>query len=628
MAHNPDNNNGSDPNFVTDPPLPPDPDFIPNPHYDPRYDNIHFDPRYDRAPEPPEARRAEDAWQLYADPEQHVDQMLELRAVQAQLNVLTRNYEILARTHEHLVDYYAEATGDLSAAMRRIARLQRDLSEARGETVATRVIPMFHHTSPADVPESAQMHMSFNGLGVQEAHGESGLRVNYENSSNKWLSPSFSLSLLLSIALFLDSWLLLGMADETDSDSDNEGLAQTFEPPSQTATREELYNVVKDLQLTTGRLMVENRDLCAQVSALKASGKKPVEKGRNPLNYQAVIITLGKKFGFMHEPWINLAAFTVLPPNPPPEGTPEAIEEIFKPPDLYLQHVTSSLYGHVPSKYHELLDSEKFTGFGEDLSLLKQLPALRCMLFGAASIKNKGTGRPQAGTLGYKWKLGELTVGSLCFTLIVVLRIISEVDAVFEATGKISKIPFQAYFYKYKKMLLKNAKTPGVRNILNTWNKIVFAGVSTVTATVTSINGDGADDDLDEVAMEAEFAAAMEEMTLGNDDDDDHDLGNEDGGLSGNSDDGDARIVQPAGVIPGSGQSVQAAPNDEGNNLGLQGPPGRDEGHGQEGRVGAQVAVQGRRRGRKAAAAVVQVEADEPPAAGPVQRKTRARTTK
>ncbi|KAJ7500380.1 hypothetical protein B0H11DRAFT_2225378 [Mycena galericulata] len=482
------------------------------------------------------------------------------------------------------------------------------------------------------------------------------------------------------------------MADEIDSDSDNEGLARTFEPPSQTAKREELYNVIKDLQLTTGRLMVENRDLRAQVSVLTASGKKPVEKGRNPLNYQAVIILLGKKFAFMHEPWISLVAFTVFPPDPPPEGTPEAIEAMFKSPDLYLKHVTSSLYGHVPSKYHELLDSEKFPGFGEDfikhlnagrssaVNLLKsQLPqiltdfkltnakdsllyhpgdnkslpptayppifypnlkkntqtlllnealpmALRCMLFGTASIKNKGTGKPQAGTLGYKWRLEELTVGSLCFTLIVVLRIISEVDAVFEATGKISKIPFQAYFYKYKKMLLKNAKTPGVRNILKTWNKIVFAGVSTVTATSMSMNGDGADDDLDEAAMEAEFAAAMEEMTLGNDDNNDHDLGNEDGGLSGNSDDGDTRIVQPAGVIPGSGQSVQAAPIDERNNLELQGPPGRDEGHGQEGRVGARAAVQDRRRGRKAAAAVVQAEVDEPPVAGPVQRETRART--
>ncbi|KAJ7736593.1 hypothetical protein DFH07DRAFT_966827 [Mycena maculata] len=459
MAHNPDNNNnnGSDPNFITDPPLVPDPDFIPNPHYDPRYDNIHFDPRYDRAPEPHEARRGEDAWQDYADPEQrvlsgewqtlwrlaetpahilhrtntahvllhhqHVEQQLELRAVQARLDALTRNYEILARTHERLVDYYVEATGDLSAAMRRIARLQRDLSEAR-------------------------------------------------------------------------------------------------------------------------------------------------------------------------------------------EGTPEAIEAMFKSPDLYLKHVTSSLYGHVPSKYHELLDAEKFSGFGEDFikhlnagrssavnSLKSQLPqiltdfkltnakdsllyhpgenkslpptayppifypnlkkntqtlllnealpmALRCMLFGAASIRNKGAGKPQAGTLGYKWRLEGLTVGSLCFTLIVVLRIISEVDTVFEATGKISKIPFQAYFYKYKKMLLKNAQTPGVRNILKTWNKIVFAGVLTVTATATSINGDGVDDDLDEAAMEAEFAVAMEGMTLGNDEDNDYDLGDEDGGLSGNDGDGEHRTTE------------------------------------------------------------------------------------
>lgn len=42
------------------------------------------------------------------------------------------------------------------------------------------------------------------------------------------------------------------------------------------------------------------------------------------------------------------------------------------------------------------------------------------MLFGSASIKALGKAKPQAGTLGYIWQLEGLTIGSICFTLIVV----------------------------------------------------------------------------------------------------------------------------------------------------------------------------------------------------------------
>ncbi|KAJ7742493.1 hypothetical protein DFH07DRAFT_777728 [Mycena maculata] len=490
------------PDFVTHPPLVPDPDFTPNRHIDPRYDNPHLDPRYDSPPEPQPARREEDELHYYTEP-------------------------------EHLMPSYTK------------------IMFSRGQN-----------------------------------------------------SELFKVNLRLSFAIIIHSPVLTKANDTDDSDSENEGLVRTFEPPSETATREELY---ADLQLTVGRLMVENRTLRSEVAALKGSGKKVAAKGRNPLNYQDDIIMLGKKFGFIHEPWISLQVFTVFPPSPPPQDSPADIEAMFKSPDLYTQYLTCCLYTHVSSKYHDLVDSEKFSQFGKDfikylnagrssavnslksqltqilsefkitnnkdallyhpdddkshpptayppifyrnskknpqtLLLNEALPmALRCMLFGAASIKNQGTGKPQAGTLGYKWKLTSLTIGCL-------LRLISDVDLVFEATGKISKIPFQVYFHKYKKMLLKNAKTPGVRNILKTWDKIVFAGVMTTAVAVNDV----ADDSLDEAAMEAEFAAAMEEMTIEDIHTKDHggdsDNVQSDGANPVATDEGTAELPAPRGV--------------------------------------------------------------------------------
>ncbi|KAJ7471602.1 hypothetical protein B0H11DRAFT_2196075 [Mycena galericulata] len=406
------------------------------------------------------------------------------------------------------------------------------------------------------------------------------------------------------------------MADTNDSESDagsDSGVARTFDLPSQNATREELYEVcifqltfnatdrkmvtqvIKNLQLNSARLVVENRDLLLKVAALKASGKKRKPEEENPMAYLDVIILLGKKFGFMHEPWISPAVFAPPPLNPPPQGTAAEIEAMFKSQKLYLQYVTSTLYAHVPSKYHELVDSSTFPGFGENFmkhlnagrssavnSLKTHLPqifadfkianekkvllyhpgddtslsptayppifypnlkknaqtvllnealpmALRCMLFGSASIKNRGTEKPQAGTLAYRWQLDGLSVGSICFTLTVLLRVISEVDAVFESTGKVSKIPYQIYFHKYKKMLMKNAGSPGVRNILKVWTKIVFKGATTI---VSMDEDTEADDDLADAAMEAEFAAAMEGMNISDGPDDDFDFGEGDPGIN------------------------------------------------------------------------------------------------
>ncbi|KAJ7263193.1 hypothetical protein B0H12DRAFT_1231025 [Mycena haematopus] len=361
-------------------------------------------------------------------------------------------------------------------------------------------------------------------------------------------------------------WILPRMPHENDSDSGPEdGLLRTFDLPPQTASKEELLNALRNAQLEMGRLVVENRDLKAKL-VVSESGtgrrRKPMLAELNPDGYLEVVVSLGKQFGYMEEPWVHPAVFADRPvEGAPPHESAEEIDELFKSPKLYQQFLTSCLYDHVLAQFHHLIDSAKYPAFSENFlkhlnagrssaantlksnmarilaeceikdnaaTLLyhpgedtKGLPssyppifypglkkdiktrllnpmlptALRCMLFGAASIA-KGS-RPLTTTYGYIWKVTGLTIGSICFTLIVIIRVLSGKDTTFEEKGKISGIPYLTYFRTYKKLLMKTAATPGVRNILKFWSRIVFAGVEAAPR-----------------KQHAAFAAAMEAMTV------------------------------------------------------------------------------------------------------------------
>ncbi|KAJ6583082.1 hypothetical protein DFH09DRAFT_1437861 [Mycena vulgaris] len=326
------------------------------------------------------------------------------------------------------------------------------------------------------------------------------------------------------------------MADMNTSDNEDGALLRTLNMPPPNASVLELREALKNTQLEMGRLAVENRELRVKLSALgERKGKKQRSEAANPHGYLAVVKDLGKKFGFIEEPWITQAAFASRPPDrPPTHGTPTQIDVMFKSSKSYLQYLTSCLYDHVPVKYHELIDSSAFPDFVDNLPFSSTPPvfyrglrkntetmllnpvlpmAMRCMLFGAASLRDKGMAKPLSNTLGYIWQLDGLTISSICVTLIIIMRILSGVDANFEEKGKISGIPYLTYFHQYKKMLMKNAATPGVRNILRFWTKIVFQSASTSIA----MDDEVVDDGEAEAAAEAEFAAAMEGMTLGDD---------------------------------------------------------------------------------------------------------------
>ncbi|KAJ7713254.1 hypothetical protein B0H16DRAFT_1478810 [Mycena metata] len=348
------------------------------------------------------------------------------------------------------------------------------------------------------------------------------------------------------------------------------------------------YNAIvapalKNAQLEMGRLVVENRGLRSKLAVFEQTNKKQQNtKGPDVHGYLGGIKALGKKFGFMQEPWITLAVFTAAPANgPPPHATPQEIEVMFKTPKLYAQYLTCAIYDHVPHKYHDLVDWTSFPNFGNNFvkylnagrssavnTLKANLPkilaecditsnkgdllyhpgedrngppsayppifytaqkknvqtqllnpvlpmALRCMIFGPASIADKGNVKPLSTTLGYLWQLPTegLTIGSICFTLTALISVLSGVDAQFEEKGKTSGIPFQTYFRGYKKLLMKTAETPGVRNILKVWTTAVFKKV----AAAKLLDEPAIPNDEAEAAAEAEFAAAMEGMTLGED---------------------------------------------------------------------------------------------------------------
>ncbi|KAF8143563.1 hypothetical protein K438DRAFT_1993781 [Mycena galopus ATCC 62051] len=362
------------------------------------------------------------------------------------------------------------------------------------------------------------------------------------------------------------------------ADTEVDDVLRTFETPPQNATKDELLKALKDTQLKLAQAEVDLRAKDQLIDELQRTGNKSKAAAENPGNYLGIIIPLGKKFGFMQEPWISPALFSDCPEEVP-HATPEEVDAMFKNPKSYLQYLTTVLYEHVPEKHHDLLSDfpqfqDNFTkhlnaGRSSVISTLKarldniltlngistdrqtllyhpgqdtSLPpssyppvfygglkkdakmlmlnkvgpmSLRCMIFGPSSIKNDGKGKPATNTVGYMWKLDHegLTFGSIAFTLVALLFLLSGAEEDFQEKGKVSKIPFQTYFRAYKCRLMKNADSVGVRKIKRFWTKIAFAGVATVDA----LEDEGLKSDGD-AESDAEFAAAMEAMSMDVDD--------------------------------------------------------------------------------------------------------------
>ncbi|KAJ7225077.1 hypothetical protein C8J57DRAFT_1481845 [Mycena rebaudengoi] len=369
------------------------------------------------------------------------------------------------------------------------------------------------------------------------------------------------------------------MASDTESQNGNsdsesgpglaERLAASFDQPGNNATLADLREALRKSQLEAAQLMIEKKALQRQLAthAARKNGRKKDQgplSGPDMLGYHAVIISLGKSFGVMHEPWIGLSTFCAT--KTPPETTAKAI---FDDPVLYSKQLSAQIYLHVPQKFHELIDSSKFSYFGQNFikqlnagrstavhTLKRCLPAilrlagikapddlrdllyfpgddrtkkckglppilypalkkdstklfknrilplaLRCVLYGPTSLDDNATKKPSNSTL---------------------IFVLSGREEKFEENSKLSGIPFQKYFRQYKKLLaVTHEERPAVgRQILKFWNSIVFAGVSSVIQDVVIPDED----------EDAEFAEAFEGLDIDDSDEDNPVNGGEDDG--------------------------------------------------------------------------------------------------
>jgi hypothetical protein len=89
-------------------------------------------------------------------------------------------------------------------------------------------------------------------------------------------------------------------------------------------------------------------------------------------------------------------------------------------------------------------------------------------------------------------------------------RFVLSADKQFAPTGTISKVSWEGDYRTYRQLLATNRQTRATENIFRTFKKIVFAGVSTTTAT--------GNDDVDGEDLADDINAAMRALALGEDD--------------------------------------------------------------------------------------------------------------
>ncbi|KAJ7934541.1 hypothetical protein B0H13DRAFT_1855139 [Mycena leptocephala] len=103
----------------------------------------------------------------------------------------------------------------------------------------------------------------------------------------------------------------------------------------------------------------------------------PTIKGENHDNYFKFIVSWGKSFALLHDPWVDGTAFSkkVAPPLAP-------ASDIFKAhplSPLYQEYLTATIHKNIPEKFHRLIDASEYSDFSE-ISFIIQMPnAPRCL---------------------------------------------------------------------------------------------------------------------------------------------------------------------------------------------------------------------------------------------------------
>ncbi|KAJ7449132.1 hypothetical protein B0H11DRAFT_2332736 [Mycena galericulata] len=147
-----------------------------------------------------------------------------------------------------------------------------------------------------------------------------------------------------------------------ENNDENLVTARNYEIPIQTATREQLLQMLKDKQTHLGAASKKIKTLEATAAKAQASvpGRKraaktkPSFKGEDVLGYASHIIKLGKSFGLLHYPWTDRTVFG--PKIPFPLALPGEIWKPNPPSPLFGDYLTASLYKHIPVQFHELVN--------------------------------------------------------------------------------------------------------------------------------------------------------------------------------------------------------------------------------------------------------------------------------
>ncbi|KAJ6520584.1 hypothetical protein DFH09DRAFT_1287453 [Mycena vulgaris] len=476
------------------------------------------------------------------------------------LDVCAQKYKKLIKDHKTLLANHSELQSRLQELYKAYLSLQastvtawQDARKSFEGVDGPSIIPVLHlGIIPADIPEPSQ---SGNLLPPNRDRPPSFLKTDNLLTMSEYVEPD----------------------SETESDS-GRTHTRTFQIPDQNASPAELravelnllltlhaherYQALKEMQTMLNAALQENKSLQGKVDQHEASkpGRKSNKsksggtmKGPNIDNHHSRLLNWGKSFAVLHDPWVKSVIFTekVNPPLAPPA-------DIFKTGStLYTQHLTATLYDHIPEDAHKFVNAAKFSDFADNFirqsnqqrsqavllvkdrlpTLLLQekiidqinpaslrclldasklfmskIPALmlRCILFGKASLENNGTRKPAGSTVGTMWQVVKLTPGSMAFVCTAVIFSIywmmTDGKEDFDEIGQVSKISFRQLFLRFKLVLTAKAESTGIKKAVRFWHQIVFHGIPTgMSAEYTPT----AEDD-----FEAEFEEAMAGLDL------------------------------------------------------------------------------------------------------------------
>ncbi|KAJ7784725.1 hypothetical protein B0H16DRAFT_1784783 [Mycena metata] len=164
------------------------------------------------------------------------------------------------------------------------------------------------------------------------------------------------------------------MSDDNDN-SDTDTGDRVFNIPDQNATPRTLRRAVGDAQKLLGDVLLQNKQLQAEIN--QAAANKPRGRGKgkgktsantesgpsgpDSLGYHSVITKLGKSFSILVFPFIDGTVFSAKVTSP-----------VIRPLDLWKpnpvsaelpRYLTAAIYAHVPEKYHSLIDRSNFPDF-------------------------------------------------------------------------------------------------------------------------------------------------------------------------------------------------------------------------------------------------------------------------